>query len=733
MASPFSRSLPSIKWATNLSVCAAAPRGAALGQRAVSMRNLQPLQGRPFAAVATVISVMLTSLLAVSPATPAAAEAVSFSDTIVAKLAAPTAVAWTPDGRMLVAQDVGQLRVVRDGQLLATPALNLGSRVCSGGERGLLGVAVDPNFATNRFVYLYWTHNVHQYCGQEGSNTPENRVTRYVLGDNDRISLSSEKVLVDHISAQRLNHNAGDLNFGADGFLYVSVGDGGCVLSNPTLCGPLNTNSRRLDIPHGKILRVTRAGGVPSSNPYVGVSGARRCTLPTGPQPGGGPCTETFASGFRNPFRFAQVPGTSNFYVNDVGQEHWEEIDLLRRGADYGWNTREGHCATGSATNCGSTSYTNPIHDYSHSATGCGSITGGAFVPEGLWPAPYGGSYLFGDYVCGKIFRLVPQAGGGYTQEEFLTGLGAPVHLEFGPYGSTRALYYLDYLDGAVHRVTPAAANTAPVADFWQRPDGLTVTLDGSASHDPDSGDSIASYHWDFGDGTSATTTTPRTTHTYPRTQTYAATLTVTDTRGATSAPFSKDVLAGEHAPSISITSPATTARFSVNKQVTVTASATDQEDGFLAGSAISWNVTLVHGSHTHPYAGPFSGSIINVTYPAPEDLAATGNSYLRVTAVATDSVGLTSRTDRSLLPRKVTVTLNSTPTGARLQVNGTDRIAPASVVSWAGYTLRLNAPNQTINGKSHIWSSWSDGGPQTHSVVTPTSAKTYTAVFASN
>jgi glucose/arabinose dehydrogenase len=656
-----------------------------------------------------------------------------FSDTVVASLASPTALAWTPDGRMLVAQDAGQLRVVKGGRLLTTPALNLASRICSGGERGLLGVAVDPDFASNHYIYLYWSHNAHDYCGQEGPDTPVNRVARYTLGGDDRVVAGSEKVLVDHIPSRRTIHNAGDLHFGANGYLYISVGDNGCVLGDATRCGALNTNSRRLDIPLGKILRVTRSGGVPSTNPYVGAAGARRCTLPSGVQPGTGPCTETFASGFRNPFRFAQVPGTNRFYVNDVGQDTWEEIDNLAKGGDYGWNVREGHCATGSLTDCGATRYHNPIHDYSHAATGCASVTGGAFVPEGVWPDPYGGSYLFGDYVCGKIFRLVPKAGGGYSQQAFLTGVSSPVHLAFGPYGSTQALYYLDYNGGSVHRVAYAGANSLPVASFSQRPDGLTVALDGSASYDPDTGDSVTAWHWDFGDGTSSTTSSPRLTHTYPAARTYTATLTVTDSHGTTSAPYTKDVLAGQHAPAISITAPATTARFSVGQQVTISATATDEEDGTLPGSAIRWTVKLRHGTHTHPYAGPVTGSSVTVKYPVPEDLASTQNSHLVATAVATDSTGLSSRASRKLLPRQVTLSFATNPAGGRVEVNGTSRVTPTSLVSWAGYSLQLNAPDQTIGETPYTFRSWSDGGARSHTIITPGSATTYTANFTAN
>jgi len=420
-------------------------------------------------------SLLLVSYAAAAPTTAAVSRAepaatppaevdapAGFTDTVVNSVPTPTGMAWTPNGRMLVTQDNGQIRVVaRGGQLLERPALNLGPRICTEGERGLMSVAVDPRFATNHFIYYFWTHDAHEFCGTGGPNAPENRVTRAVLGDNNLVVPGSARVVVDHMLAQQNIHNGGDLHFGANELLYVSVGDGGCVIDDDSQCGALNTNSRRLDIPNGKILRVTRDGAVPAANPFVGAPGARRCTLPAGPQPGSGPCTETFASGFRNPFRFAQLPGTNTFYVNDVGQSTWEEIDRLRAGSDYGWNVREGHCRTGSTTVCGTTPYQNPLHDYSHDATGCRAITGGAFVPERLWPAPYGGSYLFADYGCGKVFRLVPRPAGGFRQVEFLTEVSVPVHLAFGRFGATQALYYLDYAGGDIHRVAFTGAGVS--------------------------------------------------------------------------------------------------------------------------------------------------------------------------------------------------------------------------------------------------------------------------------
>ena len=356
----------------------------------------------------------------------------------------PTAIAWTPDGRMLVTEKRGRL-LVYDGRGRPTRALGLMGQTCNNGTRGLLSVEVDPNFKRNHFIYVYWTkEGSHGGCSASGLRTgsPQHQVHRYVLRANDRVAKRTKKVIVDHIPATYLQHNAGDLEFGADGYLYVSVGDERCRLTNIGICDRRNNNAQRRDLPHGKVLRVNRNGRPASSNPYVDSPKARRCTKPGKASRGDGPCKEIFARGFRNPFRLAQQPNTNRIYVNDVGLYHWEEIDRLKARKNYGWPIREGHCATGSSTRCGPTRFKNPIHDYPHSS--CVSITGGAFVPEvasrGMAaptdrPLPVRGLGVRDD--------LPSQGPPGWrhSHARFMRNAQSVVHLEFGPFRSGKALY----------------------------------------------------------------------------------------------------------------------------------------------------------------------------------------------------------------------------------------------------------------------------------------------------
>jgi glucose/arabinose dehydrogenase len=378
------------------------------------------------------------------PAPSAGQLPTGFTDSVIAQVPDPIALAETPDRRILVADQQGKVFVIKSGALLPKPALNISSKVCAGAsERGLLGIAVDPNFATNGFVYVYYTFRNNTSCGTLSTKVPVNRVSRFTMVGN-KMKPKSETILIDQIISYHANHEGGDLGFGHDGMLYVSVGDGACDYTGLSGCDPDNTISRRGNTLHGKVLRITSSGGIPADNPFRG-SGTARCNH--GDIALGMTCQETYLRGFRNPFRFAFDPNSTKtrLFVNDVGEDTWEEIDKAVKGADYGWNVREGHCAEGSTSDCGPPppGLTNPIFDYSHVATACEAITGGAFVPNGLWGAGYDTGYLYSDYICDKIFLLLPDGAGGWVSSSFATGLapGGPVALFFGTHGATTSLY----------------------------------------------------------------------------------------------------------------------------------------------------------------------------------------------------------------------------------------------------------------------------------------------------
>lgn len=669
-----------------------------------------------------------------------------FEDVVVTSIGAPTSLAFTPDGRLLITTQSGQLRVYQNGALLATPALNLTSRLCTNSERGLLGIAVDPEFATNNFIYLFYTFNKFNTCptGQPtGTSNPVNRVARFTLGADNTANLASEVVLLDNILSPNGNHNGGDLHFGKDGLLYISVGDGGADYAGNSGGAGANDAARDRHVLLGKILRITRDGLIPATNPFQGANSGR-CNV-TGSTTTGNWCQEIYATGLRNPFRIAFDPNAAatRFFINDVGQNAWEEIDEGVAGADYGWNVREGHCANGSTTNCGAppVGMTNPIFDYPHtgscSASGVAgnSITGGAFVPNGVWPTQYDGAYLFGEYVCGKIFKLTPNGSGGYNASEFVTGLGSSsaVAMTFGPYETTQALYYTTYAGGGqIRRIRyTATSNRVPVAVATANPTSgpapLNVAFDARSSSDPDN--DPLTFSWNFGDNTTGTGATP--THNYPQAGAYNAVVTVSDGRGG-SATATVRIDVGNTAPMPTITAPTTSQLFRVGETITLTGGATDAQDGTLPASRLTWQVLLHHNNdHTHPYLAATTGNNITFTAPAPEDLNAATGSFLEIRLTATDSQGLSNTVVQNFQPRKVNITFATNPTSLRVTVNDVQLTGPQTVVSWDGYQLNVTAPSQTnAGGQQQNFTSWSDGGAQTHTITTPPTAATYTANF---
>lgn len=404
---------------------------------------------------------------------------------VVGGIDRPTSIDWLPDGELLVTSQEGTL-YRSDGPGLKQEVLDLTGTVCLGSETGLLGLAVDPNFDDGqRFVYLYYTDR--QGGGGCGADNRANRVSRFTVAADETININSEQVLIDNISARGGNHNGGDLQFGKDGLLYVSVGDAGQDLVSGD-GQDNNRNARRLSLLNGKILRIEPDGRIPDDNPFTG-NDTRRCGSSSGAASAGqqvkaekknrkhkhknknknrkkqrrikrkrrqlnnaDTCQEIFATGLRNPFRIAfdpdDGPNNQRFYINDVGGGAWEEIDEGQAGADYGWNVREGPCPTGESNcNFGGGGFEAPIFAYRTGAEGCRTLTGGAFVPNDSGWAGFEEAYLYADLACNTIFALREDDHGDFGElpEEFGTGSGA-VHLRFHPNGTD--LFYTTFENG---------------------------------------------------------------------------------------------------------------------------------------------------------------------------------------------------------------------------------------------------------------------------------------------
>lgn len=391
---------------------------------------------------------------------PAVAAPAGLVDVAVGSAASPTAVEQLPNGRVVVLeQATGRVRLIDPpGGVLPTPALDLD--VCSGGERGLLGFTHDPDFGRTGRVYVYYTRDA---PGLPGGCV--NRVSAFTM-QGDTIVASSEQVLIDNISSVNGNHNAGDLEVGNDGFLYVSTGDAGRDPRGDSGAGGANDAARDLSLLNGKILRLDRATGLPApGNPLAnGVACGSRGNVPSTPTT---PCREIFAWGLRNPYRFAFDPNTSatRFFVNDVGQVTREEVNEGRAGADYGWNLREGRCPRGENPPCAGppAGLTDPVTDYPRQFGTY--ITGGAFVPDGLWPAEYDGAYLFADGGTGSMW-ILSRGGAVDYGTPFTTGVGGLADMAFVLEPDGLWLYYTLNGSDQVRKLTitnPAVTPPGPL------------------------------------------------------------------------------------------------------------------------------------------------------------------------------------------------------------------------------------------------------------------------------
>jgi glucose/arabinose dehydrogenase len=630
-------------------------------------------------------------LLAIVLAAPAKAATVpnGFAETLYASgLGAPTAMAFAPDGRLFVADQDGFLRVVKNGTTLSTPFVTL--NVDPNGERGLLGVAVDPAFATNKWIYVYYT-----------AKTPNthNRVSRFTA-NGDVAAVGSELPILDlpALSSAR-NHNGGAIHFGPDGGLYVAVGD-----------NAQGSNSQSFTTTLGKILRINKDGTIPTDNPfYNSTTGQNRAI---------------WALGVRNPFTFAFQPGPGRMLINDVGQATWEEINDGITGSNYGWPEVEGPA--------NDPRFRGPVFAYAHgntATTGC-AITGGTFYnpPNPTFPSAYVGDYFFSDYCNGWIRTLDTSA--GYAVSGFATEVRDAVDLAVGADG---ALYYLARLgaSGQVYRVqyTGSLAPTITTHPASQTVGvGSPVTFTVSASGSPP-----LSYQWQRNGVNIAGATSSSYTISSAQTSDNGARFRARVTNSAGSATSNEAVLTvtSNRAPTATITAPAAGTLYQGGQTITYSGRGTDPEDGTLAGARFTWRIDFHHATHIHPFMPATSGATSGA-FAVPTTGHTESDVWFRIHLTVTDSGGLTSSTYRDVMPQLARIQLATSPTGLQLRLDDQPVTTPYSFTGVVGVERKLEAVSpQTVGGSTWYYQSWSNGGTRVQTISTPPADMTYTATFA--
>ncbi|HKO39254.1 MAG TPA: PQQ-dependent sugar dehydrogenase, partial [Solirubrobacterales bacterium] len=707
--------------------------------------------------------------------------------TVFSGMLDPTDVAFAADGRVFVAEKSGLIKVFPNlSSPTPTIVADLRTQVYNFWDRGLLGIALDPQFPIRPYLYAIYT-----YDGKIGETAPRwgkpgvssdpcptppgptdagclasSRLSKLTLSGN---VVTSEQTLIHDWCQQFPSHSTGDLVFGPDGMLYASAGDGASFLftdygqeGNPCGDPPVAAGAKQTS--------PTAEGGALRSQDFrttadpTGLNGTLiRIDPDTGAAAPGNPLSGSsdanarriVAAGMRNPFRFAFRPGSGEIYVGDVGWGAWEEINRLPAPTDstvdnFGWPCYEGNgqspAYAGAGLNLCKSLYsvtgaaTSPLYTYSHSGdvvpgedcTEAGaSVSGLAFYGGGSYPAAYNGALFFSDYSKRCTWVMFEKNGqlDPSTRAVFLNE-NDPVNLEIGPGGD---LFLVDF-EGSLRRIHYPGGNRAPTAVAKAEPQAgplpLTVNFDATGSTDPDAGD-ILTYLWDLdGDGQYDDSTAAKPSWTYTSAANVTARLKVTDKGGLVS---TDTVLigAGNELPDAQIHTPTTALRWAVGDTISFSGKGSDPQDGALGAASMSWTLVMRHcetenDCHSHTIQtlpGVDGGSFTAPDHEFP--------SHLELRLTVTDSGGLSDTETLRLDPETVDLTFKSDPPGLNLTTGEQNGPAPFVRTVIVGSKLSVAAPSpQSLNGSWFGFSSWSDGDSRAHEIVAPVSPATYTAAY---
>lgn len=347
------------------------------------------------------------------------------------------------DDRLFVIEQAGFIRIVRpNGAVDATPFLDITGRVESGGETGLLGLAFHPDYASTGYLYVNYTATV--------GAALVTRISRFSVTANPDIADPTSEAILFTVTQPFANHNAGDIHFGPDGYLYVPLGDGGSG-------GDPNNNAQTVTTLLGKITRIDVDSSSGTAPDCVG-DGTGDYTVPPANPLVDGPgntCDEIWAIGLRNPWRSSFDRATDDFYIADVGQNNWEEIDVQPAGdpggENYGWRCYEAAHAYDLSAGCRPIgNYTSPVYAYSHGAGDC-SVIGGYVYRGALYPA-MAGHYLMTDLCTGTFRDVIPDGAGGWTATEHSELPSTSSYVSFGE-DVAGELYIVNINDGNLYQV----------------------------------------------------------------------------------------------------------------------------------------------------------------------------------------------------------------------------------------------------------------------------------------
>jgi PKD repeat protein/glucose/arabinose dehydrogenase len=695
----------------------------------------------------------------------------------------PTAIEFASDGRVFVAEKRGIIKVFDDiDDTVPDIFADLSPKVHNYWDRGLLGLALHPDFPNTPHVYVLYTLDApiggapprwKDACPSPPGPTADGCVVGARLSQLTALGntmTGPEQVFIEDWCQQYPGHSIGSLVFGRDGALYVSGGDGASFLfadygqdGNPlNPCGDPPAGVGGTQTPPTAEGGALRAQDLETVGDPVAMNGAiLRLDPITGQAMAGNPLLNNgvpdddriVAYGFRNPFRITARPNTDEIWVGDVGWNAWEEINRLPAPAtsvlNFGWPCYEGNGRQsgydGLNLNICESLYARPgavappYYSYNRNAkvvagetcpTGSSAVAGLAFYQGGAYPSEYDGAFFFADYNRDCIWAMLPGTNGDpdpANRLTFVAGAANPVQLTIGLGGD---LFYPDFDGGTIRRIQYGSPTADATAEPAGGPAPLTVDFDGSGSTDAEG--QALQYTWDLdGDGVFGDATIASPTYTYTTAGDYTVRLRVTDTDNLSDT-TSLTISVGNSPPTAQIDEPSPTLSWRVGQQISFSGSATDPEDGSLTGSQLTWTLVMRHcpsNCHEHvieTFVGVASGSFTAPDHEYP--------SHLELRLTAEDSAGATDTTSVSLYPETVTLSFATNPTGLNLTVGSSTEAAPFQRTVIIGSQNLVSAPSpQSLAATNYTFSSWSDGGAQSHTVVAPATPTTYTATYQSS